>query len=121
MHSGLRDKSSNIQKQSNAPRDVQGQIRHLEQLVISFMNQTKNDGSPNSRANHSQVSAGKLPELDPRILERPSDNYAATWPERTVLQESQDPTETLGRICITDDQPAYVGSAHWAAILENVR
>jgi hypothetical protein len=31
-----------------------------------------------------------------------------------------DAAESFGRISIEDDQPNYVGSSHWAAILDNV-
>lgn len=36
----------------------------------------------------------------------------------TALDETSD---SLGRFTVEDDQPSYVGGAHWAAILDSVR
>ena len=38
--------------------------------------------------------------------------------ERNDLRETSD---SFGRISIEDEQPNYVGAAHWAAILDSVR
>jgi hypothetical protein len=39
------------------------------------------------------------------------------WTEANGLRETE---ESFGRINIDDEQPNYVGSTHWAAILDNV-
>jgi hypothetical protein len=103
---GQRDRSSQIQKPTKGPKDVQSQIRHLEELVISLMNK---------RAKSSAL-------ITPDESSVSSSSHAAS-PSRSLHQGTSstlDTAESFGRMGIEDDQPNYVDSTHWAAILDNV-
>ena len=40
--------------------------------------------------------------------------------ERSDLRDLRGTSDSFGRISIEDEQPNYVGAAHWAAILDSV-
>jgi len=113
VHAGIRrDKATPIHKPStnNGSKDVHSQISRLEELVISLMNKTNPNGLLPSRDPQTSSASGTRPSLDGPRLDEP-------WTEVNALKETE---ESLGRINIDDEQPNYVGSTHWAAILDNV-
>jgi len=106
---GRRDKSTPIYKPSanGSSKDVQSQISHLEELVISLMSKTiKASASTNTSL-----------EDDTPLLQRESTSSDERRMEAYGIKETE---ESFGRIDIEDDQPNYVGNTHWAAILDNV-
>jgi hypothetical protein len=106
---GQRERSSQVSKSSNAPKDVQSQVRHLEELVISLMNRT---------AKNSALSGKPQPPITPdESTISPSSN--ATTPSSDQVA-NVDTEKSFGRISIDDNQLNYVGQSHWAAILDNV-
>ncbi len=111
MHAGLKEKSS-ISKSNSSSRDVQSQISHLEELVLSLMNRTSKLTSQSSESNTQST-----PASSPDCNSGASDPVIAGELPVTVLRDT---AESFGRISIEDAQPNYVGSAHWAAILDNV-
>ncbi|CAG8974704.1 hypothetical protein HYALB_00006440 [Hymenoscyphus albidus] len=113
IHAGLRrEKAAALQKSGNVGRkDVRSQISHLEQLVVSLMK--KSGGIDQNRLG---ISPG--PSSDgPRASDFSSSTGDDQWTEITGLSNT---TESFGMINIDDDQPNYVGSSHWAAILDNI-
>jgi hypothetical protein len=96
---------------NSATRDVQSQISHLEELVVSLMNRTSKLGSTSSVSESGKSSYS------------PSEN---TSPHNGISDDNtgnislQDTAESFGRISMDEEQPNYVGGAHWAAILDNV-
>ena len=110
---GQRDKSSQVQKSSSAPKDVQSQVRHLEELVISLMNKT---------AKNTTLSSKPKPPITPDASSV-SNSSNATSPSQSPDPATLNTVETgesFGNISIEDDQLNYVGSSHWTAILDNV-
>jgi hypothetical protein len=111
-HAALREKSSSIQKSTNGQKDVQSQLQHLEELVVSLMNKSNRNG-PSSTTNNLQATPQSFPDLtSTNELSQPIET-----PGGNILKDT---ATVLGRISIEDDQPSYVGSAHWTAILDSV-
>ena len=104
IHAGLRDKSlASVHKSSTGSHDIHGRIRLLEELVVSFMHKT----------------AEKLPRDAPTSIQTlpQADNASRHDTFEDDLGISPD---SLGRICIDDEHPNYVGAIHWSAILDSV-
>jgi len=80
-------------------------------MVIALMNKTsKVDQHPGEA--HLQPTQERSPEYtDSTDVRQSSASVSADYPETT---------DSFGRISIEDNQPNYVGSSHWAAILDNV-
>ncbi|KAG4433415.1 hypothetical protein IFR05_011101 [Cadophora sp. M221] len=97
----------------NRSRDVQTQIRHLEEMVVSLMNQTSKT-KPVPKID--QVTPESSPDHVMQVSEDSTDG------EQVALSGTGlgDTAESFGRISMEDDQANYVGSAHWAAILDNI-
>lgn len=118
IHAGIiRDKATHIQKQSIAtsPKDVQGRIRHLEELVVSLMQSTVANGSlpsPLVEAGSASTSSSLL-----RTSISKSQSTSGLTSSNSSLVDAFD---SFGRISIEDEQPNYVGGSHWAAILESI-
>ncbi|CZR61340.1 related to transcription activator protein acu-15 [Phialocephala subalpina] len=119
----LKDKDKpQVQKSSSsqAPKDVQSQVRRLEELVISLMNKTnKNAGNGNqdhvTRPDQSPSSSDGI-EVD----EGEGGVGGIDGVDRGD-RRLKDTALSFGRITIDEDERAnYVGSAHWAAILDNI-
>ncbi|TVY40841.1 Fusarisetin A cluster transcription factor [Lachnellula subtilissima] len=91
-------------------KDVQSQISHLEELVITLMNKTNRNGNGNVNSNASLEDSTRLLQEKPKALED-------QWAEVHGVKKAE---KSFGRINMEDDQQNYVGSAHWAAILENI-
>jgi hypothetical protein len=112
VHAALREKSSSIQKPTNGQKDVQSQLQHLEELVVSLMNKSNRNGSSSTTSN-LQATPQSSPDLTAaNELGQPTKTLG-----RNILKDT---ATVLGRISIEDDQPSYVGSAHWTAILDSV-
>jgi hypothetical protein len=112
INSSPREKSSLVQKPGHGSKDVQTQIRNIEELLICLMNRTS---KPTTKIHHPATSSfshePNTHSLDPVLFGQS---------EQTSGPGLKDAVESFGQITIKDDQPNYVGSAHWAAILENV-
>ncbi|KAL5322747.1 hypothetical protein ACEPPN_010722 [Leptodophora sp. 'Broadleaf-Isolate-01'] len=82
-------------------------------MVVSLMNQTTKT-KPVPRIDH--VTPESSPDQGMQASEGPSDG------EQVALSGTGlgDTAESFGRITMDDDQANYVGSAHWAAILDNI-
>lgn len=105
VHATLREKSSQVQKSGAGSKDVQSQIKHLEDLVISLMNQTTGNNN-------------LLPQGDPlqTTLERSLENHAADEPIEQGTNASLTGTaESFGRISIEDEKADFKGDEHWVA------
>ncbi|TGO38181.1 hypothetical protein BHYA_0080g00290 [Botrytis hyacinthi] len=100
-----RAKISHTQRTREKPKDVQDRIQHLEELVMTLMNQAKDTTAPSKPT----ISPGfQSSTIKPREL---------SWPDDATISESAD---SIGRISVEDEVQNYVGGAHWAAILENI-
>jgi hypothetical protein len=78
---------------------------------VSLMNRTSKLGSTSSLSGSGKSSYSPSDNASP--LNDPSyDNSGGA--------SLQDTAESFGRISMDEEQPNYVGSAHWAAILDNV-
>jgi hypothetical protein len=62
------------------------------------------------------VDGSKTPDPDAESMK--SKPIRENLAERNDLRETSD---SFGRISVEDEQPNYVGTAHWAAILDSVR
>jgi hypothetical protein len=81
----------------------------LEKLILSLAN--------NGSAKSSIVpTASQGPEL--RMPDTPSSEVLAQVTDGSDVKEA---VKSLGHISLEDNHPSYVGSAHWASILDNVR
>jgi hypothetical protein len=113
VHAALREKSSSVHNSANSQKDVQSQLRHLEELVISLMNKGNKKGSSSTTSNLQAT-----PQSSPDLL---SAANALSQPTEALGRNILKDTDTiLGHISIEDDQPSYVRSAHWSAILNSV-
>jgi hypothetical protein len=114
VHAGLRSgKTSLIQKPTNhAQRDVQSQISHLEELVVSLMNKSRAAGS-GAKAETSQQKSNN-------DTASPKFELNTTEDQWTEINGIKNATESFGMINIEDNQSNYVESSHWTAILDNV-
>lgn len=74
------------------------------------MNKTNPNGLVPSGDPHASSEDSTRPSLEGQRADDP-------WAEVNGLKETE---ESFGRINIDDEQPNYVGSTHWAAILDNV-
>ena len=72
-------------------------------------------------------SALKDPPLSPRRPEQTSGRDVERMKAKSIVEQLTDrndlreTSDSFGRISIEDEQPNYVGAAHWAAILDSVR
>ena len=97
---------------------MQKRLRHLESMVKDIMptlegqsipsteRSNSSSGTPQSTFTPSQVSA----------LNSQSDSISAQETGQTSVSTSQ----TSGRLFLEGSESRYVGTSHWAAILENV-
>lgn len=116
VHAALVRDKAQIQKTIQAPKDVQTQVRRLEELVISLMNKTNKDVLPSPSQDHV------TPDPSPTSSEQLADSIEEEdQAENAPSSELKDTALSLGRITIGEnDRANYVGSAHWTAILDNV-
>ncbi len=117
IHANIRERSSGIQKPASGSKDFQSQIRHLEDLVVSLMNQTASKGSLAPRNGSGSTSESSLERGAP--APGVADEHSRLGSEEGSFQDS-DAAASLGRISLEDNHPNYVGSSHWSAILDNV-
>ena len=120
VHGNPGTKSTSVHK-SSSTRDVQSQIQHLEELVISMMNKANKDPA----LKRTKKSPGQLTPTSQQ-----SSSYdrlsSSRTPERSLSAHEQlesdfhTSAETFGRISM-EDHTSYVGQSHWTAILDNVR
>ena len=117
IHANIREKNFGVQKPTSGSKDFQSQIRRIEDLVVSLMNQTANNGplGPENRSNSTSESSSDR--------DAPASDAAGEY-SRPGLDggsfQDQDAAASLGRISLEDNHPNYVGSSHWAAILDSV-
>ncbi|KAF7944290.1 hypothetical protein EAE96_010690 [Botrytis aclada] len=100
-----RAKISHTQRTREKPKDVQGRIQHLEELIVTLMNQAKDTTAPSN------------PTIPPGFQSSTAKPREIPWPDDAMISESAD---SIGRISVEDEVQNYVGGAHWAAILENI-
>ncbi|KAE8450755.1 hypothetical protein EG329_005668 [Mollisiaceae sp. DMI_Dod_QoI] len=96
------------QKPGSGSRDVQDRIDHLEKLVLSL--------ASNGSVKSSVVpTASQGPDL--RMPDTPSSGVLAQVTDRSDVKET---VKSLGHISLEDNHPSYVGSAHWASVLDSI-
>ncbi|KAK4166450.1 fusarisetin A cluster transcription factor [Cladorrhinum sp. PSN259] len=93
---------------SAASSSVHDRIVQLERLVMSLVPGSASANSPNNGSNPGSTS--KVPGPSP-VLTAPSAVDSHTPP---------DLRSECGSICVTPSEQRYVGSDHWAAILEGI-
>jgi hypothetical protein len=118
LHTSPRAKPVHVQRDHgrSGSKDVQERIRHLEELVITLMNQDQPKNAPTQPPQPSQhtppppLSSNAVFDAD--VIREPR--------EDDPLSETID---RMGRVSLDDkhEQQFYIGGGHWAAILENVR
>lgn len=115
MHAGLRGtKTSSAHRPTGmSQRDVQSQISHLEELVVSLMNKSRAPGST------TKVDTAK--ESSSHNTASPNFELTMTDDQWTEVTGVKNATESFGMINIKDNHSNYVESSHWTAILDNVR
>ncbi|PVH78081.1 hypothetical protein DL98DRAFT_422592 [Cadophora sp. DSE1049] len=119
VHAPTREKSSQVSKASSGgtgSREVQSQIRHLEEMVITLMNQTSKTKPVTAAPRNDLVTPESSPDHGILTSEESEDGEQVTLSGTSL----GDTAESFGRISMEDDQANYVGSAHWAAILDNI-
>jgi hypothetical protein len=104
IHAGLHSKTAaGIHKQGTGSEGIHSRIRNLEELVVSLMHKTAE-------------TTEKLPtEADSQAILSVRETSQSTS-EHDIVTNSG----SLGRLSINDIRPNYVGTSHWAAILDNV-
>ena len=85
-------------------------------MVITLMNQTSKTKSAKALPRNDLVTPESSPEHGIPISESSEDGEQVTLSGTSL----GDTAESFGRISMEDDQANYVGSDHWAAILDNV-
>ncbi|KAL2808177.1 fungal-specific transcription factor domain-containing protein [Aspergillus granulosus] len=93
-----------------SPTLVQDRLQHLENLIMSFAQQRRQDD--NQVQDSSPVPPA--PDLDPRVL--PSPPKA----EGMDAESRESPASQSGRLLVNDKGTNYIDSAHWKAILEEI-
>lgn len=114
VHAALAREKSQVQKNVQVPKDVQSQVRRLEELVISLMNKTnKNALFGEDRDQVTPDSSGSSDMVVGSMEVEDEGNEVGGNLKGTEV--------SLGKITIDEENRAnYVGSAHWTAILDNV-
>ncbi len=108
VHTGVRSVGVHAHKSGSGSRDVQHRIDHLEKLVLSL--------ASNGSVKSSVVpTASQGPDL--RMPDTPSSGVFAQVTDRSDVKET---VKSLGHISLEDNHPSYVGSAHWASVLDSV-
>lgn len=116
IHAALVRDKAQIQKTIQAPKDVQTQVRRLEELVISLMHKTNKGVLPSRGQDH--VTPDPSPTSSEHLADSIEEKCQTNNAPRSQLKDT---ALSLGRITIGEDHRAnYVGSAHWSAILDNV-
>ncbi|KAH7412751.1 hypothetical protein BKA64DRAFT_337135 [Cadophora sp. MPI-SDFR-AT-0126] len=119
VHASAREKPSQVSKANSggtASRDVQNQIRHLEEMVITLMNKTSKNRAVTATPRNDLVTPETSPDHGVPTSEESEDGEQVTLSGTSF----SDTAESFGRISMEDDQANYVGSDHWAAILDNI-
>lgn len=105
LHSGLQHKSTiGISKQRSKSDDIHGRISSLEELVVSLLH---------------KATGGTEAEPKPLLIVATDDSSGASS-SRTLEDELETGSSSLGRISIDNGHPNYVGAAHWEAIIDGV-
>lgn len=123
---------------SRSGQNVKGRIQHLEQLVVDLMNSRSADNdatSSSGRTNRTATSATKSPSLQTQastvsIQEQfrqdklppevsPPYSEDGNSPVRHHQYEASEPG-SLGHLRISKEETSYVGSSHWANILDSI-
>lgn len=116
IHATLTREKPQVQKNGQASRDVQSQVRRLEELVVSLMEKT----------NRGMFSGGQGGQVTADGSPGESDGLGSIEVEDADAESEiggrlKDTALSLGKITIGDGNRAnYVGSSHWTAILDSV-
>ncbi|KAI5203037.1 hypothetical protein E4T38_05392 [Aureobasidium subglaciale] len=127
---------------SRSPQNVKGRIQHLEQLVVDLMNSrssTSNgsNATSNGRTNSTATSIRESPTASQTEASHSNSHSSIgtdkAYPEVTPPYSSDDgnspirqhPPETsqlesFGHLRISKEGTSYVGSSHWATILDSI-
>ncbi|KAL4911992.1 hypothetical protein BDW62DRAFT_36209 [Aspergillus aurantiobrunneus] len=101
-----------------SPTHVQDRLQHLENLIMSFAQQKKQDET------HSQESSPPLTAPAPVTLSRGQTTEltlpSPPKPEGTDPESGDSPTGACGKLLVKDTGTSYIDSAHWKAILEEI-
>lgn len=113
IHAAQHERASQVTKTSGASRDVQNQIRNLEDMVIKLMKQTgqKSSLSTSSMTATEQITPATSPDYSLHLSEEQEDGWSRV--RRDGEASLGDTTESFGHVSINvDDQANYVGSEH---------
>ncbi|KAL4928270.1 putative C6 transcription factor [Aspergillus undulatus] len=94
-----------------SPTHVQDRLQHLENLIMSFAQQKKQEDS-----GRSQEASPPMPAPAPDLLSR---QPAVTTPEKFEA-ENESPAADCGKLLVKDTGTSYIESAHWKAILQEI-
>ncbi|KAL4796157.1 fungal-specific transcription factor domain-containing protein [Aspergillus venezuelensis] len=94
-----------------SPTHVQDRLQHLENLIMSFAQQKKQD-DPLSHESSPPLQA-PAPDLYPR-------QPAMITPDKTDTDSGESPTADGGKLLVKETGTSYIESAHWKAILQEI-
>ncbi|KAI4727582.1 hypothetical protein E4T49_04601 [Aureobasidium sp. EXF-10728] len=119
------------------PQDVKGRIKHLEQLVVDLMNSKSSDGNgtttssgtsdSNATSNRESPAASRsvCSQLNAQDLFGAGNAHTEITPpysgdEQQQHEASLQQLESFGHLRISKEGTSYVGSSHWATILDSI-
>ncbi|KAL3442646.1 fungal-specific transcription factor domain-containing protein [Aspergillus insuetus] len=98
-----------------SPTLVQDRLQHLENLIMSFAQQRRQDD--NQVQDFSAVRAPDLDTVGQPVLPSPLSSSRA---EATEAESQESPASQPGRLVVNEKGTNYIDSAHWKAILEEI-
>ena len=125
---------------TRSAQNVKGRIQHLEQLVVDLMNsRSTNDSNAthsSGRTNSTATSTKESPTSSQTEVSQTSTHSSCradkTYPEVTPPYSEDDHSpvrhhqheapqlESFGHLRISKEGTSYVGSSHWATILDSI-
>ncbi|KAL2845434.1 fungal-specific transcription factor domain-containing protein [Aspergillus pseudoustus] len=99
-----------------SPTLVQDRLQHLENLIMSFAQQRRQDD--NQAPDFSIVPPAA--DLDPRSQPLAPSPASPPKADGTETDSQESPASQPGRLVVNDKGTNYIDSAHWKAILEEI-
>ena len=107
---------------SNSPDDMQNRIDRLEGLVLSLMTNGSQSAGPAAatRALSIDSNAGAMQYTQDVDIDG-SENNNLPRGEGSEESETDQVVQSLGVMKVDNNKSMYIGDAHWATILNDVR
>ena len=124
---------------SRSAQNVKGLIKHIEQLVVDLMNSRSADNSNTTGSNNartgsidsslkespsSQTESSQTSNRDGQRAERLPPQVTPPYSEDNspAVQNQHDAADlgSFGHLRISKSETSYVGSSHWATILDSI-